>query len=244
MLKANKVKSRTPRNTENELVILNGYFPNIQGFKKCIDEIQSIGENYDKATHLNERTPFKRIDEKWYKRYRKRKSYSNKFDFKKAISKIQILREFSDGKRLSQLQILGLATNFYWITGGFKWMKKTMNDFNSKGLTGYSLNNFNTLKYLRKKNKNLEGGYFKPMRLEQFSPHPDDHHFNDIETSVRIPNGYIQTIKKIKKDTLSESENKFKKSLRSFCMITAIPFICSNVLQHLVRRGAYSIWKG
>ena len=46
----------------------------------------------------------------------------NKFNYDLAIEKVQILKDFTVGKELKYLQLIGLATNLIHINGGFKFL--------------------------------------------------------------------------------------------------------------------------
>ncbi len=127
----------------------------------------------------------------------------NDFDFERCEERVRIYREFVAGKWLNQDEIFGLATNLHCTKGGAKRMNEIMTKYNQEGITHYTENNFNTLPYVKKRR-------YKPMKLENFSPYPEDHEYMNLITAVRMPRGMIEIISDHKKIDLQSGELLFQ----------------------------------
>lgn len=135
----------------------------------------------------------------------------NDFDFEKAIERVKIFKDFTEGKRLKHMELFGLATSLVWIKGGSKRMKQTMLKYNEDGLTDYSQNNFNILPYVKLMR-------YHPQWLKKYSPYTEDHEYSNPISAVRERRGLVEIIEPIKKLELEEAEkminDSFAKSLR------------------------------
>ena len=70
----------------------------------------------------------------------------------KKILHTSIVQEFIRGSRdFSHLDLFTLASNMYWIKGGMKFVKETMDRTNKWGQTTYNRNNYNLLRVIAKK---------------------------------------------------------------------------------------------
>ena len=129
---------------------------------------------------------------------------NHNFNFEKLKDRVQIFREFSEGKRLSHNELLGLATNLIWTKGGLSRMKSTMLKYNHLGMTDYSQHNFNILPYVKKM------GYY-PMWLKKFSPYPDDWNYNNLISAGKDTRGMIEVLQPHNKITLEQGEQEFER---------------------------------
>lgn len=129
-----------------------------------------------------------------------------KIDFNKARSCVRILDEFLKGTWLFHDQIFGLATHLVYIRGGLKLMKDTMNRYNQLGITQYTLNNFNILKYI----KNVE---YSPVPIYKFSKYKEDSEIHDFLTATKNIRGLIEVIRPKVKIPLMDAEKLFKDAL-------------------------------
>jgi len=116
----------------------------------------------------------------------------NKFNYDLAIEKLQILKDFTSGKELKYLQLIGLATNLIHVNGGFKFMREHMEKFNSLGLTKYKSEDFAIL-------RESKFNEYYPQRLERFSPYVEDHIYTDIIDAAKNPRGEVQIIEPVVK---------------------------------------------
>jgi hypothetical protein len=126
----------------------------------------------------------------------------NKFNYDLAIEKLQILKDFTSGKELKYLQLIGLATNLIHVNGGFKFMREHMEKFNAQGKTKYKSEDFAIL-------RESKFNEYYPQRLEKFSPYIEDHVYTDIIDAVKKPRGEVQIIDPKIKIELSEAEALF-----------------------------------
>lgn len=126
-----------------------------------------------------------------------------KIDFDKARKNIKILDEFLNGTWLYHIELFGLATNLVIVKGGMKLMNATMKKYNELGLTQYTDNNFNIIKYLN----NVE---YYPMPISSFSKYKEDEEHGDIIIASQNVRGHIEQIETIVKIPLSEAEKLFK----------------------------------
>lgn len=122
-------------------------------------------------------------------------------DWDLARKKIKLLDKFLKGEWLHHQELFGLATHMIYIRGGEKKMKKTMEEFNKKNETFYTLNNFAILPYVKKK-------HYNPIPFFKFSPYKEDNDVRDIISEVRNIRGHIKVLKPIKKISLKEAEEK------------------------------------
>lgn len=129
---------------------------------------------------------------------------NHNFNFEKMKDRVQIFREFSEGKRLSHDELLGLATNLIWTKGGLSKMKSTMLKYNHLGITDYSQHNFNILPYVKKM------GYY-PMWLKKFSPYPDDWNYTNLISAGKDTRGMIEVLEPQTKITLEQGEQEFER---------------------------------
>lgn len=132
----------------------------------------------------------------------------NKFNYDLAIEKVQILKDFTVGKELKYLQLIGLATNLIHINGGFKFMRENMEKFNSLGFTKYKSEDFAIL-------RESKFNEYYPQRLEKFSPYVDDHIYTDIIDAAKKPRGQVQIIEPVVKITLPEAETLLDREFQS-----------------------------
>lgn len=94
------------------------------------------------------------------------------FDWNIARSRIKILDNLLRGKWLYHNQLFGLATNMYYLKGGQKLFKESLDKCPDYSNLKYSImTQVKTYKY-------------KPMRLENFSPYIEDHSYKNIYRSV------------------------------------------------------------
>jgi hypothetical protein len=124
----------------------------------------------------------------------------NIFDFDACAERVRIFKEFLNGKWLTHLELFGLATNLHWINGGLKKMKETMNKYNRIGITKYTPNNFNILKYIK-------GMEYLPQQLCHFSPYAEDYVHRNLIKAVNDIRGHIEIIKE--QNLISLEEGKF-----------------------------------
>lgn len=124
-----------------------------------------------------------------------------RIDWKVARSRVKILDEFMKGEWLYHDQLFGLATNLINVKGGRKMMKKTMLKFNEQGITNYTENNFNILRYLNIIN-------YPPKPIHEFSPYTEDSALYDLITEVKDQRGKIEILEKVQKIHLEEAEAK------------------------------------
>lgn len=129
----------------------------------------------------------------------------NKFDRKKCIEQVRILKDFDKGEWLHYPQLFGLATNLKWVKGGLSYMKKKMEKVNQKQ-PFYDDNAFAILSNMRIYNYN-------PQRLVKYSPYTEDHQFTDLIDAVKTVRGHIERFENIEKIDLCEAENLFINSI-------------------------------
>ncbi|MFM6994739.1 MAG: hypothetical protein ACKOWO_06470 [Sediminibacterium sp.] len=131
-------------------------------------------------------------------------------NWKTARSRIKILDAFLNGEWLFHDQLFGLATNMMQIKGGRKLMLKTMEKFNSLGITFYTENNFKIFNYLKKVT-------YPAIPIYQFSTCPEDADLHDIASAVIDQRGYIEIIEQEENIELVEAvkimKEKFQISL-------------------------------
>ena len=127
----------------------------------------------------------------------------NVIDINKARANVKILDEFLNGTWLYHTQLFGLATNLNYIKGGKKLMKETMEKYNKMGLTKYTENNFNIIKYINKVN-------YYPQSIKSFSPYEEDEELHDLISATKNIRGHIEVIEPIIKMPLVEAEMLFK----------------------------------
>jgi hypothetical protein len=132
----------------------------------------------------------------------------NKFNYDLAIEKLQILKDFTSGKELKYLQLIGLATNLIHVNGGFKFMREHMEKFNSLGLTKYKSEDFAIL-------RESKFNEYYPQRLERFSPYVEDHIYTDIIDAAKNPRGEVQIIEPVVKIKLPEAEALLDREFQS-----------------------------
>ena len=128
-----------------------------------------------------------------------------KLDFEKARKNVKILDEFLKGTWLYHNELFGLATNMKYIRGGMKLMKNTMIKYNELGVTEYTENNFNILKYVN----NVD---YYPQVIHKFSKYKEDDELYDIISATKNIRGHIETIEPINKMSLLEAEKLFQES--------------------------------
>jgi hypothetical protein len=133
----------------------------------------------------------------------------------RCLNEIQILKAFNNGEWLTHLQLFGLATNLLPIAGKLKWMEDRMIKFNIENEgkvidgeeVGYTVNNFNILRYLKEK-------MYLPQRLEGFSPYVADHEYTNILLHCIHPQGHIEIIEKQRDIPLEEAELRMNHHLQ------------------------------
>lgn len=130
-----------------------------------------------------------------------------KFDFEQAKQKVRIFREFREGRWLTHMELVGLATNLIHIKGGLKLMKDTMLDYNQKGITNYTQNNFNILPYAKKVN-------YSPQTIYKFSPFEEDEDLLDLVSATMDIRGFIEVLEPNNKIDLKEAEDLLESSYR------------------------------
>ena len=140
-----------------------------------------------------------------------KKPGSISLDLTEIVGDVLILNDFVMGEWLTYPQLLGLATNLHWVRGGLKFMKDTMDKWNSEGKTQYTENNYNLLKNIRKQS-------YKPMMLKNFSPYEEDHKYHNI-LDAHDSVGKIKVFSKRENITLEEATEamttKFKEVIES-----------------------------
>lgn len=110
------------------------------------------------------------------------------FNFDNAIRNVQILQDFVAGEWLSHQELFGIASNLRWVDGGLKMMFDTMKKYNKEGITQYTTNNFNILRY-------LQGKQYAPSNLKSFSKYEFDHQFKNIlDAELKEQNVKIEQI--------------------------------------------------
>lgn len=124
-----------------------------------------------------------------------------------SIERIRILREFKNGKWLTHPQLFGLATNLQYVKGGLKFMKMTMNKFDSIGTTNYTQNNYAILTYLKKVN-------YYPKLIYKFSPYEEDGELHDIISETKNIRGHIKVLEPINKIPLEQSVERFNSEFK------------------------------
>lgn len=201
-----EIYSETP-NSINQLV----QFASIQEVAKDnqqtrnLKKFSSFYNNNNRIDQDSAIPPYQHIDPRF--EYLK-KHKQNKFNYDLAIEKVQILKDFTGGKELKYLQLLGLATNLIHVNGGFKFMREHMEKFNSLGLTRYKSDDFAIL-------RESKFNEYYPQRLEKFSPYVEDHIYTDIIDAVKKPRGEVQIIDPVVKITLSEAETLLDREFQS-----------------------------
>lgn len=137
--------------------------------------------------------------------YRERLGHlkDNKFNFNRAIETVKILRDFNEGLQLKHMELFGIATNLHWVKGGLDYMKRVMNEYNSKGITNYTPHHFSIFTYV----KHYE---YLPQKLSNFSPYLEDHsHTNIINATVDFQ-GHVEILERPELISLPEAEKLFK----------------------------------
>ncbi|MBN8838454.1 MAG: hypothetical protein J0I09_14420 [Sphingobacteriia bacterium] len=123
-------------------------------------------------------------------------------DFDVARQRIKIFDEFLKGEWLHHDELFGLATNLYYVRGGKKLMKETMEHYNQSGKTHYTDNNFNILTYLKKVS-------YPPIPIHSFSPYKEDDDLHDLISATKDQRGHIEQIEPIVRMSLGEAETLF-----------------------------------
>ncbi|AFH22442.1 hypothetical protein OSG_eHP25_00105 [environmental Halophage eHP-25] len=137
-----------------------------------------------------------------YKDYlRNLKKNKSDVDWERLRERVQIFDDFMDGVWLHHPKIIGLATNLYWIRGGQKLMRETMRKYNRENETGYTDNNFNTVRTIRKYE-------YYPQRLDSFSPYEED--YRTMIEALNFERGRIKLVEdRPEQISLSEAETSF-----------------------------------
>lgn len=97
---------------------------------------------------------------------------TNEFDWKIASSRIKILNDLIGGKWLYHNELFGLATNMYYLKGGQKLFKESLDKCDK-----YTKDKYLIMNYIKKV-------AYKPMRLENYSPYKEDSYYKNIYRSV------------------------------------------------------------
>jgi hypothetical protein len=124
-------------------------------------------------------------------------------DWELAPQRVKILEAFVNGEWLYHDQLFGLATNLFYINGGRKLMKDTMEKYNALGVTHYDDNNFAILTYLKVEQ-------YPPQPIHSFSDYDEDEDLYDLISAVKYKRGLIEILEPMKKIPLIEAEEKFK----------------------------------
>jgi len=152
------------------------------------------------------------INKSTYKKYETNQEQYRDFNYDLVYNRIQIFRDFVDGKHLKYDIIFPLATNMINIYGGEKWMKSKMNELNKAGLTRYNDVDFNTFAFAKRAN-------YAPTRLENFSPYFEDAEYLNLIEASKFERGLITQIEEINLLTLQEAEmifeTEFQKALEA-----------------------------
>lgn len=169
--------------------------------------------------------PSKATDQQKLKYYEdlKRNKYNKEVDWDKVQSKVRIFFDFMNGEeRLSYAQLLGLAQNMVWMKGGQKIYEQRLKEFNDNhtGNNPYPQDGrFELMRSLGKYNKNVDTAYF-PQRLENFSPYPGDHKYQNLLTAERDLLDGIELTEPIHRISLDSAEQlleyKFSEAIDSF----------------------------
>lgn len=120
------------------------------------------------------------------------------FDWELARSRIEILKRLLRGDWLYHQQLFGLATNMYYLRGGQKLFKDSLDKC---GL--YSKDKYQIMTYVKHYN-------YYPQRLSNFSPYTEDHYFKNIYRSVVLENNKPMKVEDTLLIELEEAEIKFK----------------------------------
>ena len=135
-------------------------------------------------------------------------SFTEDFDSKetrvkwdKDLDEIKILKEFLSGTWLYHNQLFGVATNLKYISGGLKKMEEIMELYNYKGVTKYTDNNFDLIKFIR-------GKKYLPMPINKFSAYPEDAQLGNL-ISVLKERNKLKIITPTEKIELMDAELKF-----------------------------------
>jgi hypothetical protein len=126
-----------------------------------------------------------------------------KIDWQSARNNVKVLDRFLSGEWLYHDQLFGLATNMIQVKGGRRLMKETMTKYNELGLTHYTENNFNILKYLNRVT-------YPPLPIHSFSPYPENGDIYDLIDAATERRGKIEVITTAPKLTLHQAELEFK----------------------------------
>lgn len=124
------------------------------------------------------------------------------FDFSRCAERIKIFNDFMNNEWMYYQQLLGIATNLIHVVGGIKFMKEKMEETNKLGISKYSDNHFNLLKYVKYND-------YYPMYLYNFSNYEEDHEYTNLLTAERNARGEIEIIESVKKISLVECERRF-----------------------------------
>ena len=136
---------------------------------------------------------------------------NNDFDFEKLKDRIRIYREFVDGdRRLDYEILLGLATSLHWTQGGIIRMKKIMQSYNDKvsadkNTPFYSEKHFDLIKRVKKEK-------LLPTALWKWSPYNEDHDYSNLITAVRSQIGKIEILDPREKININVAENLLEKA--------------------------------
>jgi len=130
------------------------------------------------------------------------------FNFDKARMEVKIFDDFLNHNWLTHTELFGLATNLYWIKGGLKLMKDTMEEAVRNGKAGYTENNFGIFPYVSKMQ-------YTPQRLENFSPYEEDREEGkNIINAVRLSKGEVVVLEQKTTMTLSDAQAKFNEEFQ------------------------------
>lgn len=116
--------------------------------------------------------------------------------------KVKIYDDFIMGRHLSYNELKGLATNLQYIRGGQKVYFSTLDATGSYADEDYAL--FHFIKHYN----------YYPMRLENFSPHEQDHQYSDMLEALKKPSK-VQQVDIITPIPLQEAEEKMEKEFHA-----------------------------
>jgi len=179
-----KDKGKTRKIGQKPLLLYSHYSNNVNSSKQCFSSLVDPA----KRSYLE-------------------KVRNNVFDFEECRKKVKILDDFLNGVWLDYHKIFGLATNMYWVQGGLKLMKETMEHYNKIGATEYTENNFSALTYARHYD-------YLPEWLSNFSNHPEDHKYTNLISAGKNIRGLVEVITPANKIPLQQAQERLEISFK------------------------------
>lgn len=125
------------------------------------------------------------------------------YDFDAACADVKILCDLKEGKQLSYHERMGLISNLMYIEGGLLWFQRcAANTYNDRPTSTALM-------------KSLRERRYYPMRLENFSPYPEDRRFLNLLQVRKRPTAPIRLQEPKATMTLQQTEERFNKEFQA-----------------------------